>query len=233
MDKKMAIGILALILIVAAGAALLGRRPQENNPAPQPSAEQQNAETAGQETQPQQSVIDTQGKTLKDFMDGKLGKDVRCDFSQATAEGNRIEGTTYVAEKKVRIDYKLQMAEGQREMHMISDGTYGYVWGDALAGSAIQGTKFKIDTDAAAEAVDQKKAADTPDYEKAPITNCEVWSVEAGKFEVPADVSFADMESLQSPALKNPAAGTDRCATCDALAGDQKSACQKALDCNQ
>jgi hypothetical protein len=232
MNKNLIIGLLVLAVLLIVGAALYSMRPKDNTaqtPVPQM---QQKDDTASQEAQPQQSGIDTTGKTLKDFMEGKLGENVKCDFSQISADDNRIDGTTYVADKKVRLDYKTQLADqGLKEMHMISDGSYGYIWGDDMINNAIQGTKFKINTDAANQ--DTNEQGDKSLDYKSPITNCEVWNIDSSKFEIPKGVNFVNLEELQGQVLPNPAAGTKDCSVCNSMAGDQKSACLKAFGCSQ
>lgn len=179
--------------------------------------------------QTKQAGIDVAGKTMRDLIEGKLGENVKCEFSQVIAEGNRLDGVTYIAGKKLRSDYKLAVPEqGQKDLHMISDGEYGYVWGDSFIGQAMQGSKFKINAGSGTTGNDADANAQSPDYDT-PLVKCEAWDPEASLFDIPDDVNFADLEALQQSATQS--MGGQNCAMCDSLPEEQKIACRKSLDC--
>jgi hypothetical protein len=237
MNKNIVLGALAIVVLAILVYALTVSKPKEssgqisntaqNNPIKknQPAADSSKTDTA------MDNIINTDGKTVADFMEGKLGDHVYCEFTKETIDKTNVNGTAYVSGKNVRVDYKVQAAgQTDRDMHMISDGTYGYVWGDVVATGAKQGTKFKINNDAIAAETEKAKNSESLDY-KAPVAKCEVRSADAKLFVIPSDVTFTDMEDLQNPVIPNPAVGEKNCSICNSLPAEQKATCRTALNC--
>lgn len=111
---------------------------------------------------------------------------------------------------------------------MISDGEYGYVWGDSFIGQTMQGSKFRIDTASGSEEAGSDTDTSAPDYDT-PLVKCEPWNPDMSLFDIPSDVTFADIEALQQSATRG--IGVQNCAMCDSLPDEQKTACRQSLNC--
>ena len=56
----------------------------------------------------------------------------------------------YISGKRMRLNYDMKnpvpgAGETQKNLYMVSDGEYGYVWGDSFLGGMMQGIKIKMD----------------------------------------------------------------------------------------
>ena len=60
-----------------------------------------------------------------------MGKSLSCSYTQDLSETN-VESSTFISGDKFRVDSKVDSGEeiGMVDFHMISDGTYAYMWGD-------------------------------------------------------------------------------------------------------
>ena len=121
MNKNLFVGVSVAAVLIVLLLILSGNKPHIGDG---------NNEITGSENQgnarSQETGIVTEGKTLKDLMSGDLDENVRCEFSHVVSDDNRLDGVTYISGKKVRVDYKLAVPEqGQKDLHMISDGEYG------------------------------------------------------------------------------------------------------------
>jgi hypothetical protein len=229
MNKNLFVGVSVAAVLIVLLLILSGNKPHIGDG---------NNEITGSENQgnarSQETGIVTEGKTLKDLMSGDLDENVRCEFSHVVSDDNRLDGVTYISGKKVRVDYKLAVPEqGQKDLHMISDGEYGYVWGDSFLGDVMQGSKFKLDDTAAtdsAEADETTPSGDYLDYET-PVTKCEVWNPDMALFEIPGDITFMTAEELQDSVMQS--VGTQNCAMCDSLPVEQKASCRQSLNCDE
>jgi hypothetical protein len=229
MNKNLLIGGGVLAVAILGGVVLLSGNKQQNNP--------QNIEGAGQERNVAQdnSNSDYSGKTLKDLMEGKLGENVKCEFSNVVGEDNRVDGITYVSGKKVRVDYKLQNpVNGQSDLHMVSDGEFGYVWGDSFLGGVMQGMKFSVNSEISEEQPNSVEDPQSLDY-STPIIDCKAWVPDNGLFNIPENITFVSTEEMQQSAtqsLQN-ASGMTNCSVCDSMPEAQKTTCRQSMNCEE
>ena len=151
------------------------------------------------------------------------GKSVTCKMSYP--DGG-TSGTIYVADKKVRGDFTAEADGKQMESHMIQDGDFGYFW------SGNQGTKMKTSDSAQASPAPNAQTS-APDLNKDVDMDCSSWSVDASKFELPADVKFTDLTEMMMQIQKTPAPGgatnNSQSSYCDQITDPQaKAACMNA-----
>jgi len=228
MNKNLIIG-LSVVAVMALLGLILMNMPKDDigNDDTAVNGEQES-------TSSQEEGISIEGRTLKDLMSGDLGENVRCEFSHVVSNDNRLDGVTYISGKKVRVDYKLAVPEqGQKDLHMISDGEYGYVWGDSFLGDVMQGSKFKLDDTDTADSTEADETAPSGDYldYETPVTKCEAWNPDMELFEIPGDITFMTAEELQNSVTQG--IGTQNCAMCDSLPAEQKASCRRGLNCDE
>lgn len=169
--------------------------------------------------------------TLGDFIKGKMGVNLMCEFSQPIADKSTLNITTYVANDKVRVDYIMTPPlQGQSDLHMITDGEYGYIWGDSTLGDAFSGMKIKLDDDLDSEEATQQN--EVVDY-SIPVVNCEKWSVDNSKFDLPDDVDFMGMEEMTpgGDGTNMPAGTANGCDICEQMPEGQKGNCLRSMGC--
>ena len=175
-------------------------------------------------------------RTLKDILTGQsslAGDSYKCEFSSQVGQESVLDVITYVNGSKVRVDYTLNPPiQGQENMHMVSDGQYGYIWGDSYLGHQMAGMKIKIKEDDLEENQGRKPNQDNSmvNYDM-PVVNCQPWTPESEKFEKPDNMEFKTMEeSVSIPAASE--GSSDNCAACDQLPTDQAQSCYQMMDCN-
>ena len=179
----------------------------------------------------------TQGGNLGDFFSGKMGTDLMCKTTYKIAGDNEIKTIMYISGKRIRLDYDMKNpvpgmgGKTQKNLYMVSDGEYGYVWGDSTLGEMMQGFKIKIDEmDSEQEA---PAGTEMIDYEM-PITDCEPWIVDEKMFEIPEGIEFIDPDSLENMTIEDivpsESIGID-CSLCHQLPADQVADCLSSLGC--
>jgi len=124
----------------------------------------------------------------------KLNKALKCTYS-TEQEGTKVTGTTYVSGSKMRSDSEVvTSAAGTITSHMISDGTWIYSWGSAQP----QGIKMKVPATQPQDGTSPDKGVNGSggykDLQQQYSYNCENWSVDASKFDVPADITFMEFD---------------------------------------
>lgn len=182
------------------------------------------------------SDITTEGMTLNDFISGKVGNNVSCEFTHEVGENNSITVKTYISGSKVRVDYDMKnpvpgMGEEQKNMHIVSDGEYGYVWGDSFLGSMMQGMKYKM---VDVEEEGGSAPTDMIDYDM-PVINCSPWMPDQSMFEIPGDIEFMDMDNMQQMMEEQIQSQMNiqmDCSMCDQVPTEEKDSCLAALGCN-
>ncbi|MDP3964793.1 MAG: hypothetical protein Q8Q20_04040 [bacterium] len=163
------------------------------------------------------------------------GENLECMYTYSDAFGSQ-EGTVYVAGgEKIRGDFTLLDSEsGETTSHIIQDGEYHYNWG-TYDGQEI-GTKMKLSEFQAEGDTDEPETADdTPslNYDHQYEFDCDRWTVDDSKFEVPANVEFTDL-TAQMEAIEEVSNSvlSDQCGNCDALGTDAaRDSCRQALGC--
>lgn len=237
MNKNLLMGIGGVVVVLMIGGIVFlgGKNSNETDQNSSLEEDRQNVQDVSSE---QGNASNFQGKTLKDFMEGKLGENVTCSFSYELDDGAQLDGVAYISGKKARFDYVQDAKVGPMLSHMVMDEEYVYVWGQNLLGEAgpNMGLKYKITEAGQASTEDQKPTEQQSlDYE-APVTECEKWSPDSGLLAVPSDISFKSIEDIQAATTQNvPAVGTtsggSKCSVCDAVPAEQKATCLQGLGC--
>jgi len=116
------------------------------------------------------------------------GKNVNC---QITYPDNKGTGSVYVSDKKFAGDFTMKGSDGKETTgHMISDGTYMYVWSSGIP------TGIKMNIADAKKATQNSGANQSFDVNQEVGLNCNPWAPEASKFTVPTNIAFKDMSQL-------------------------------------
>ncbi len=161
---------------------------------------------------------------LKDLLTKGLAQ--TCTYS---AEGG--SGKVYVAGGKVRGDFDTA-AEGKTlKSHMIVKDNTSYIWTDD------QKTGFKMSFDP--NSIDTSATADTSVTGQTANLNanynykCSTWLEDSSQFNLPSGVTFSSFEVPSAPSGgSSGSAPSSSCSYCNALSGDDKVQCLKALNCN-
>jgi hypothetical protein len=237
MNKNILIaaGIIAVVALIGGIVLMGGKNSNKRNQDSSFEKGQQNNQNISNEQVDESNI---EGKTLKDFMEGKLGENVTCTFSYKLDDGAQLDGVAYISGKKARFDYEIQDAEvGHMESHMLMDEEYVYVWGKNLLGDEkMMGMKYKITgPDKSSPEVQKPTEQQSLDYD-APVTECMKWSPEANLLAVPSDISFESIEDIQAATIQNiPATDTSssgsNCSICDSVPAEQKATCLQGLGC--
>lgn len=172
-------------------------------------------------------------KSLKDLLSSGVAQ--KCTYS-TTDESGTSEGTTYVSGGKVRADFTTVMSGKTTKSHMITDNKTSYVWTDGEKNgfkTTISEEDAKADTSVSSDAEFSQSGAslnEKVDYK------CSGWVVDGSFFTPPSNVTFTDFSQLFAP-TPAPAQGagsssSSQCSYCDSLAGEDKTQCLAALNCN-
>ena len=179
----------------------------------------------------------TQKGTLEDFFSGKMGTDLVCEATYEVGTDNEIKTIMYISGKKIRLNYDMKnpvpgmAGKTQKNLHLVSDGEYGYVWGDSTLGETMQGFKIKMD-DMNSEKI-TPTVTEIIDYTM-PITNCKPWIVDEKMFEIPEGIEFVDPDNMEDMTIEDlaPAGSAGiNCSLCDQLPEDQVAECLSVLGC--
>ncbi len=196
-----------------------------------------NSSSYDQKDNNEDDEYNTQGGNLGDFFSGKMGTDLMCETTYKVAEDNEIKTIMYISGKRIRLDYDMKNpvpgmgGKTQKNLYMVSDGEYGYVWGDSTLGEMMQGFKIKMDDmDSEQEA---PAGTEMIDYEM-PITNCEPWIVDEKMFEIPEGIEFINTDDLEDMTIEDIApsgsVGID-CSLCHQLPAGEVADCLSSLGC--
>lgn len=219
--KKILIGVAGFIIVVGAIFVISGSRNGEVS-----------VESGG---------VLTQEGTLKDFMSGKLGDNIMCDFTHSIGEDNELKVKTYISGENVRIEYTMknpvpgESGNTQKDLFIIANEEFGYIWGDSFLGRQFQGFKMKMeDMESPEEAEDGP--VDMVDFE-IPVVDCVKWDVDESKFEIPGDIEFIDPDNLEEimmgDIMPQAGGGEDSCSICNSIP-DQvaRDSCLSSMGCN-
>ena len=179
----------------------------------------------------------TQEGNLRDFFSGKMGTDLMCEATYKVGENNEVKTIMYISGKRIRLNYDMKnpvpgmAGETQKNLYMVSDGEYGYVWGDSTIGGIMQGFKIRMDEMDSEQAV--PKETEMIDYEM-PVTNCKPWIVKEKMFEIPEGIDFIDPANIEKMAPEDMIPLGDieiECSLCNQLPADQIAECLSSLGC--
>ncbi|MCK5490921.1 MAG: hypothetical protein KAI67_03695 [Candidatus Pacebacteria bacterium] len=178
-----------------------------------------------------------QGGNLRDFFSGKMRTDLMCEATYKIAEDNEIKTVMYISGERIRLDYDMKNpiprmgGKIQKNFYIVSDGEYGYVWGDSTLGEMMQGFKIKMDD------MDSEQEAPTGtemiDYEM-PVTNCKPWIVDEKMFEIPEGIEFINPDDLEDMTIEDIVPSESigiECSLCHQLPEDQVADCLSSLGC--
>jgi hypothetical protein len=151
------------------------------------------------------------------------GKTVSCTIAYPDNKGT---GTVFVNDKKFAGDFNMTGSTGKAiTAHIISDGTYMYIWSSAMNGG------IKMSLAAAKSAATNAQNNQGVDINQNVSMNCGAWTADTSKFIVPTNITFSDMSKFFPQATTAPAAGTQTgTSPCDQVpAGPARTACQNAM----
>lgn len=174
---------------------------------------------------------------LRDFFSGKMGTDLVCKTTYKVGEDNEVKTIMYISGKRIRLEYDMKNpvpgmgGKTQNNFYMVSDGEYGYAWGDSTLGSMMQGFKIKMDD------IDSEEEApvgtEMIDFEM-PVTDCRAWTVDEKMFEIPERIEFIDPDSLENMTIEDITSSESveiECSLCNQLPIDQVANCLSSLGC--
>ena len=206
MNKKVATAVIVVLVLLLGG--FLYMRKGSSSLAPQ-------AQTANQ-------TSENPATTLRSLISKGVAQS--CTFS-----ANNTQGTMYISGGKVRGDFSSSVNGTVTNSHMIIDTSTSYLWMDGNA----RGIKMSFDPNAQPSATPGASgsfdAAATMNYK------CSAWITDAGKFTLPAGVTFTTFNlPTAAPAKTTGTSGSSnssQCSYCDSLSGDAKAQCMSALNC--
>jgi len=148
--------------------------------------------------------------TVEDFMTGKMGTDISCFFSHPVGKDSVLEVISYISGNKIRANYYLttdglgwrNAASAISTFHIIYDGEYAFLWGKSFLGGMMDGMKYKLNyTDnGKIEKPDSEMTPEMLDF-TLPVIDCEAWKVDNSMFKIPAELSFVDVDELNTEDL--------------------------------
>lgn len=152
----------------------------------------------------------------------------QCNFSDKTGTST-TNGTVYIAGGKASGNFNVQTSGGPIASHMVSDGTYVYIWTDTMK----QG--FKMSLDQANSTVTNAQNTQSPSIDKTFKFTCKDWIADSSKFILPQDVTFSTVSAPTvsgAPTSGGSTPNSARCNICNRLPGEaQRQACLTQLHC--
>lgn len=215
MNKNLIIGIVALLLIGGGGYYFMTKGSVSTPTTP------------SSETSSQQPA--TAFKSLKDLLMSGVAQ--KCTFTDKS-ENVDMNGTTYVANGKMRGDFNSSVNGKVMVSHMIVDGKTSYMWTD----DTTTGFKFAFDPQSTEEtqADESDKRQGSVDINKTMDYKCNPSTVDGSMFTPPANVKFTDYSQMMGPSSsgKTGTGVNPGCSACDSLEGDDQAQCRAALKCS-
>jgi hypothetical protein len=200
MNSKVIAGIVILIVII--GGAFLLTRDKGSDVA------------SNNEAVDAESSVDTESASIKSLL--TADRNQTCTFT--STEGDmKSEGTVYVSGGKMRGDFSTTTSGQTNVSHMIHKDNTNYMWTEGQT----TGLKMTFDPKAVEAA---SEASSTQNQSVDPNKNldfdCDSWSADNSKFELPSGVTFSELPTLP---------GMDAAAGAGAAAGASGSADTKAM----
>ncbi len=162
----------------------------------------------------------------------KSGDNLVCTFNTTTETGE-VDGTTYISNNKMRGDFVIRDGSLNMTSSTISDGEWLYSWSSAIP----QGMKIKLDQFADEDSTNPDSPVSNENPDQTPLDglkqdyeyDCDSWSVDASKFEVPSDITFVDYaETLKQMQQQS----GDICQSCESIPNEEaKAQCRSAYNC--
>ena len=155
----------------------------------------------------------------------KQGKSLKCDISYAAINEDRMEGTVYLDNDRMRGDFSIESEGGAMTTSVIQDGDTGYTWGSTPFGTMAM--KFTVTEEGKAN------QEGMPDFDEDVDYTCEKWRVDEGKFIPPSDITFQEFNP-STPTFEGAPAepfAVD-CSVCDNVPDPAgKAQCRAAIGC--
>jgi hypothetical protein len=172
-----AIGVIILLLILGAGGFLFMK--YSKAPA-MPQTQSTNTQTG------KPTSNNSTSDSILSLLSG--GKNVNCSITYPDSKGT---GSIFVSDKKFAGDFTTKDSSGKETTgHMISDGTFMYVW------SAAMTTGIKVNLENAKNMAQNSAVSKSFDVNQKVGLNCSPWLPDNSKFTVPTNVKFQDMSEL-------------------------------------
>ncbi len=185
-------------------------------------------------TPPQNATTETKNDSSPASLKDLLTKGLAQTCTYSTDAGG---GTIYVSGGKVRGDFETAVEGKSMKSHMIVVDNTSYIWTDD------QKTGFKMSFDP--NSVSTTGTANTSTSTQGgidPAANynykCSAWITDSAQFDLPKGVTFTSFAAPAvtggsgAPAQPAGSGSSQQCAYCNALSGNDKTQCLKALNCN-
>lgn len=208
-------GIIIVILILLAVGYFGYKQYQASKTTGTPNIISENAQTVGNAVK----------GTIQDLL--LTGKSVTCTVTDETKEGGT--GVVFVSGKRMAGDFKTTVEDKVVESHMITDGTYTYIW----SSDQTEGIKMKVDeTKITPGANGQPGSNEVFDLKKETGLKCSPWTPDNSKFVPPANIKFTDFTQIINQAQPKTTGKTTapQGSPCDQIEDTAaKAECVKAL----
>ncbi len=221
MNKKLYIGLFVMLILVV-GSYLFYKK--------------ENSSVSEQKVITSESVeqkVDENAGSLADIFAAAGGPSQTCTFENTTENG-KASGVVYTSKSKMRGDFSTQMDGKVAESHMIVVDNTSYLWqdGEKTGMKSVFGEESlkvidppKTVPDTESDTIPTGVMPDTGSFE------CKDWSVDDSFFDLPDNVEFLSLNDMTG-ASGTQLEGSNSCAVCESLPGEQKTQCLKSLDCN-
>jgi hypothetical protein len=160
-----------------------------------------------------------------------MGSAQQCTYTDTTSHSS---GTYFVDAGKVRGDTSTTIGDKTTMMHVITDGQTMHMWIDGQP----QGFTYTVTATPESSSSPDSISTNKVNVDQMFDYQCQPWTVDASKFELPSGVTFKDFSAMMTPPLGAKEAPVDtqnmkaiQCSACDNLEGSAKTQCQQTLSC--
>ena len=195
------------------------------------SSTPENAMENGEEANTQEQNTGSAQSSFNELL--ASGRTQSCTYAFKDEQGSQAGTVYFDGAQRMRGDFTIQAENaGTFDSHFIREGDWMYAWGGPT-GSEM-GTKINIAAQAQAEADQQSDTS--ADFDQRFDFDCDPWSVDRSKFELPQNVVFSEI-SAQFTGGMDADAGTgsspgNQCSSCELLPeGEARNQCLQALGC--
>ena len=215
MNKKLLLLVLLVLFFVVGGLVYVSTMSKPKSP----MMPEQGAPVHEQSTNTDRDV---QG-SIFDLI--KMGRALNCKFSGTDPKS---EGEIFILGNKLKGDFLVDGGAGaMTASHIVSDGTFMYVWGDEME----QGIKMNysdVDVEKAKTDTNLKSLNANYDY------SCSDWAVVDSYFIAPSEINFMDVTALQEMIQPEGGPGVDMCISCGVIPdATAKQECLTQFKCAQ
>lgn len=154
------------------------------------------------------------------------GRDLQCTFNSTESNGDRISGTVYISNERMRGDFSLETDDNpEYKSNVLQDGTNQYFWEE----SSKEGVKMKIDNVEPSEEQETAAEQQSIDQDRQYDFDCSDWSVDETMFSPPGDVEFTDFSAQFEQSQQIQQNGASQRAACAQITNaDARKACENA-----